>query len=198
MSEGYFEAYDDVAVHELMIKDAPRMEAYARAVERAAPDIRGKVVVDVGCGTGILSLLCARAGARKVYAIEASGMAGLAEQIVEKNGMGHIVEVVHARIEDVELPEKADVLISEWMARERASRGSPLTAATEEWHGGRARPRPELCYSLCMLCGNQPSVTRPCSCMPTLVGLPSPARDDARERHRRPRQHAQAGWAHST
>lgn len=66
--EGYFEAYHDVGVHELMIKDQPRMEAYAKAVQRAEKDIRGKVVVDVGCGTGILSLLCARAGARKARA----------------------------------------------------------------------------------------------------------------------------------
>lgn len=64
-SETYFEAYHDVSVHELMIKDRPRMEAYAKAIERAQKDICGKVVVDVGCGTGILSLLCARAGAKK-------------------------------------------------------------------------------------------------------------------------------------
>ena len=65
--EEYYDAYFDVEVHELMINDEPRLEAYRAAVEAAADHIRGKVVVDVGCGTGILSLLCARAGAKKVW-----------------------------------------------------------------------------------------------------------------------------------
>ena len=64
----WFDAYDDVEVHRVMIADTARNEAYARAIEAAAPHIRGKVVLDVGAGTGILSLLCARAGARKARA----------------------------------------------------------------------------------------------------------------------------------
>ena len=63
--EEWFDAYDDVEVHRIMVADRERCQAYARAIEAAAPHIRGKTVVDVGSGTGILSLLCARAGAKK-------------------------------------------------------------------------------------------------------------------------------------
>ena len=66
--EEYYDAYNDVDVHEAMITDAPRMKAYAQAVLDNVERIRGRVVVDVGCGTSVLSLMCARAGARKVTA----------------------------------------------------------------------------------------------------------------------------------
>ncbi|PNX89222.1 putative protein arginine N-methyltransferase 6-like protein, partial [Trifolium pratense] len=53
-----------------------------------------RVIVDVGCGTGILSIYCALAGARKVYAIEASEMALLAERIVEDNRLSEVITVL--------------------------------------------------------------------------------------------------------
>ena len=62
--DDYFASYGDLETHELMLKDAPRLAAYAAAVEANASFIRGRAVLDVGAGTGILSLLCARAGAR--------------------------------------------------------------------------------------------------------------------------------------
>lgn len=67
-----------------------------------------------------------------MYAIEASDMAEYAEQIVRQNGLEDVVEVVHARVEDVELPEKADVLISEWMARKGLIM-TPLPLFVECW-----------------------------------------------------------------
>lgn len=81
----YFTAYEDVNVHRLMLSDRPRNEAYARAL--AGAELAGKVVLDVGCGTGYLSMLAAKCGARKVYAIEASGMAEVAHEIVRANGL---------------------------------------------------------------------------------------------------------------
>jgi ribosomal protein L11 methylase PrmA len=54
-------------------------------------DFKDKLVMDVGCGSGILSLFAAKAGAKKVYAIEASNVAKAAEKLVEKNGLGHVV-----------------------------------------------------------------------------------------------------------
>lgn len=70
---------------------------------------------DVGAGTGILSLFCMKAGAKKVYAVEASPMAIHLREIVAKNNAQDVIEVIHKRVEDVELQEKVDILISEWM-----------------------------------------------------------------------------------
>lgn len=43
--------------------------------------------------TGILSLFCAQAGAAKVYAVEASGLANVTREVVAKNGFSHVIEV---------------------------------------------------------------------------------------------------------
>ena len=62
----YFESYADTNVHSLMIKDKPRTEAYRNFILQNKHIFKGKNVMDVGCGTGILSLFAAEAGARKV------------------------------------------------------------------------------------------------------------------------------------
>ncbi|KAL3701633.1 hypothetical protein R1sor_019655 [Riccia sorocarpa] len=73
------------------------------------------VVVDVGCGTGILSIFCAFAGARKVYAIDASDIAVQAQEVVKANGLSEIITVILGRVEEVDVPEPVDVIVSEWM-----------------------------------------------------------------------------------
>lgn len=72
---------------------------------------------DVGAGTGILSLFAAKyGGAKKVYAVEASGMATYTSLFVEHNGMEDVIEVISGRVEEVTLPvESVDIIISEWM-----------------------------------------------------------------------------------
>ncbi len=56
-------------VHEVMLKDSVRNTAYRRALEEEfAAEVRGKVVLDVGCGTGLLSLMAARAGGERSVA----------------------------------------------------------------------------------------------------------------------------------
>jgi len=63
---------------------------------------------------GFLSLLCGRAGARVVYAVEGSAMAATARQVVEDNGLADVVQVLHSTVENVELPEQVDFIVSEW------------------------------------------------------------------------------------
>jgi len=75
----------------------------------------GKAVLDVGCGTGILSFFCMQAGARVVYGIEASDMADHAKAIVQANGASDRIHIIKAKMEDVVLPEKVDIIVSEWM-----------------------------------------------------------------------------------
>ncbi|CAI5515186.1 unnamed protein product, partial [Closterium sp. Naga37s-1] len=111
----YFDSYANLGIHQEMIQDEVRTCAYRDALMRHADRIRGKVVVDVGCGTGILSIFAARAGARKVYAIDASDIAIHAQQVVQANGLSDVITVLHKRVEEVELEERADVLVSEWM-----------------------------------------------------------------------------------
>ena len=64
-----------------------------------------KIVLDVGSGTGILSLFCAQAGAKHVYAVEASeGINKLSRSIVQLNGFSDRITVIHGEIEKIELP----------------------------------------------------------------------------------------------
>jgi|APGre2960657444_1045066.scaffolds.fasta_scaffold01283_12 2-polyprenyl-3-methyl-5-hydroxy-6-metoxy-1,4-benzoquinol methylase len=110
--ESYFNAYADLDVHELMLRDTARNAAFRAAIESVC---RGKVVLDVGAGTGLLSLYAARAGALRVYAVEASGLATLLPDVVAANGFENVISVLHGRAEEVELPEQVDVLVSEWV-----------------------------------------------------------------------------------
>lgn len=113
----YFKSYEDVEVHRLMVNDAPRTTAYRDAIYNNKHLFKDKTVMDVGAGTGILSLFMASVGAKKVYAVEASGMAQVIQQVARDNGFSNIIEVIHKRVEDIILPEdeKVDVIVSEWM-----------------------------------------------------------------------------------
>lgn len=113
----YFSSYEDLEIHKLMLEDRPRTLAYQKAILNNKSYFRNKIVMDVGSGTGIISLFCAQAGARKVYAVEASNLAILAKEVVKENGFDEVIEVIHDKVENVNLPGdlKVDILVSEWM-----------------------------------------------------------------------------------
>jgi type I protein arginine methyltransferase len=75
----------------------------------------GDVVLDVGAGSGVLSLFAARAGAARVYAVEQTSIAVLAQELATSNGVADVVQVIQADITEVELPERVDVIVSEWL-----------------------------------------------------------------------------------
>ena len=105
-------AYGDLAAHKLMLTDTVRTEAYARAIQAVVrPRHR---VLDFGCGTGILSLFAARAGAKAVYAIDRTPMVRAAAAIARDNGFDSI-SFFYGDDETVALPHRVDVLVSEWM-----------------------------------------------------------------------------------
>jgi len=109
----YFNDYATLVQQQGMLQDHVRTSLYQFAILENAADFRGKTVVDVGAGTGILSFFAAQAGASRVYAVEASGMARYAKRLAEANNLGEVVSVINQRVEDVVLEEKVDVLISE-------------------------------------------------------------------------------------
>lgn len=71
-----------------------------------------KTVLDVGTGSGILAIWSAQAGARKVYAVEATKMAEHARDLVKANNVQDVVEVIEGSMEDVTLPEKGFFFLS--------------------------------------------------------------------------------------
>lgn len=56
-----------------------------------------------------------------VYAVEASEMAEQAEIVIKANRMEDRIVVLHDKVEDVNLPEKVDVIVSEWMVSSRST-----------------------------------------------------------------------------
>ncbi|XP_059318399.1 probable histone-arginine methyltransferase 1.3 isoform X1 [Lycium ferocissimum] len=112
----YFHYYGQLLHQQNMLQDFVRTGTYYAAVIENRADFLGRVVVDVGAGSGILSLFAAQAGAKHVYAIEASEMAEYAKKLIAGNpSLSERITVIKGKVEEVELPVKADILISEPM-----------------------------------------------------------------------------------
>ncbi|XP_071415202.1 protein arginine N-methyltransferase 3 isoform X2 [Pithys albifrons albifrons] len=112
----YFSSYGHYGIHEEMLKDKVRTESYRDFIYQNPHIFKDKVVLDVGCGTGILSMFAAKAGAKKVIGVDQSEILYQAMDIIRLNKLENIVTLVKGRIEEVDLPvEKVDVIISEWM-----------------------------------------------------------------------------------
>lgn len=106
-------------IHLRMLRDRARTEGFREAIARRVQP--GAVVVDVGTGTGVLATFAARAGADRVYAIEASSMAAVARRIVDEAGIGDRVEVIRGRSFAVTLPRRADLLVTETIGNDPLS-----------------------------------------------------------------------------
>lgn len=106
-----FHNYAGVEVHRRMLADEPRMAAYRAALQATVrPD---DVVIDAGSGSGVLAVLAALAGARKVYAVERTDFSEVIRQVAADSGVGDRVEVVRADFGKVVLAEKARVIVTE-------------------------------------------------------------------------------------
>jgi SAM-dependent methyltransferase len=112
----YASGFDTAPVHVSMLNDKHRTLSFLSGIKEVVQP--GDVVLDIGTGTGILAVAAARAGARHVYAIEASGIGKLAKEIFKANGLTDRITLVEGWSTQVSLPEKGDVLISEIIGNE--------------------------------------------------------------------------------
>ena len=134
VDENYFGSYSYFDIHRVMLDDVARTAAYRVALEQNPSCVRGKRVLDIGCGTGILSMFAARGGAAKVVGVDgAADIAKVARANAAHNGFGDVITIVQGKVEELiradvgdsksAAPEGSetlqkhsfDVLVSEWM-----------------------------------------------------------------------------------
>lgn len=83
-----------IEIHATMLTDKVRTSSYASFILGTPTVFNDAVVLDVGCGTGILSMFAARSGARRVYAVDASDIVKRAEEIIKDNGHDDVITYV--------------------------------------------------------------------------------------------------------
>lgn len=130
-----------------LLQDTFRVLSYASALGRHC---RGKVVMDLGCGTGILSLLAIQSGARRVIAVEETAIAELAAEMFRANGCGEQVELHAANSREVVLEERVDVLVHELIGVDPFEEG--LLASVDDARRRFLKPKGRLIPSRLEVC----------------------------------------------
>lgn len=103
--------YQSLTVHKLMLSDKSRTNAFCRAI---ASKIKiDSTAIDLGAGTGILSLATVKAGAKLVYAIERSGIAAVADRLFSKNHFDEKIRLLVSDAKHAIISERVDLLLSE-------------------------------------------------------------------------------------
>ena len=133
-------AFANVWEHARLLSDVPRNQAYIDLLSRHA---KGKRVLEIGCGTGLLSCIAAKLGASHVYAVEPTAVSEVARELVAHNGLEGLVDVLDGRLEDLE-PRPVDLAFSELLNADPFFEGVvPVSNAAAPWiaPGGLLAPR---------------------------------------------------------
>lgn len=150
---GYFGTYSHHDIHAEMLQDKVRTMAYQNAILKNPGCFQDKLVLDVGCGTGILSMFAVQAGAKHVFAVDMSDIAYQAMDIIKENKMDNKITVIKGCIEEIELPvEKVDIIVSEWMGYFLfyESMLDSVLFATEKWLSKDGLLLPDEC-NICLV-----------------------------------------------
>jgi protein arginine N-methyltransferase 1 len=94
-----------------MMRDVRRIEAHREALRRVLEP--GDVVLDLGAGTGVLSFMAVRAGARRVYAVDSNPLMEIAQEVAAANGLADRISFIQADAHTIELPEQVHCLIGD-------------------------------------------------------------------------------------
>ena len=113
--------------HLSMLLDTARMDSYRRAIN--ATILPDDIVLDIGCGTGVLAFMACEAGAKKVYAIEGGPVIDVAKELAEENGFADRIEFLSGWSIDLGIPEPANVLITETIGNAAVDEGIVAWAA---------------------------------------------------------------------
>jgi len=108
--------YGAAPIHVVMLNDQARTSSFLAALREVVRP--SDIVVEIGTGTGVLAIAAARAGAAHVYTIEASAMADVAHSIFARNQLADRITLIRGWSTEVELPKRADVLVSEMIGND--------------------------------------------------------------------------------
>lgn len=109
----FYDPYSHLSVAGDWMRDKCMMNAYRDAIMSNRHHFHNKIVLDINCGIGILSMFAIRAGAKHVYAIDTSNAVRMARVVTADNGFAESITVIQGDVEKIKLPvDQVDVIVS--------------------------------------------------------------------------------------
>jgi protein arginine N-methyltransferase 1 len=91
------------------VADAARLDLFRTAIAKTVSS--GSSIADLGCGSGVLGLLCMEAGAARIFAVDDGAMIEVAKEVVKRAGYSERATFIRGKSSQLEMPEPVDVVI---------------------------------------------------------------------------------------